>query len=88
MSNNTKRIQKLQDNDISPTVTSEFIDSIRFMASSLSNAVTNLAYSGKISKFSVILWKGVYPSEYMDSWQRFNEISLPTNKKIYGNLTK
>ena len=30
--------------------------------------------------------KGVYPYEYMDNWERFNEMSLPSKKSFYSNL--
>ena len=33
-----------------------------------------------------MLRKGVYPYEYMDTWERFNEISLPRKKIFYSNL--
>ena len=33
-----------------------------------------------------MLRKGVYPYEYMDSWQRFDETSLPDKKEFYNNL--
>ena len=39
-----------------------------------------------INKFC-LLPKGVYPYEYMDSWQRFYETSLSNKKKIYSDLT-
>ena len=29
------------------------------------------------NKFALLLRKGVYPYEYMDSWKRFKEESLP-----------
>ena len=29
------------------------------------------------NKIVSLLQKGVYPYEYMDSWEKFNEISLP-----------
>ena len=35
-----------------------------------------------LNKFVMLLRKGVYPDEYMDSWERFNETSLPP-KKIF-----
>ena len=39
-----------------------------------------------INKFILLLRKGVYPYEYMDSWERFNEISLPDKEAFYGSL--
>ena len=30
-----------------------------------------------LNKFILLLRKGVYPYEYMDNWERFNETSLP-----------
>ena len=30
--------------------------------------------------------KGVYPYEYMDSWNRFNETSLPDKRDFYSRL--
>ena len=39
-----------------------------------------------LNKFILLLRKGVYPYEYMDSWERFNERSLPSEKEFYSNL--
>ena len=36
--------------------------------------------NGDLNKFVLLLRKGVYPYEYMDSWERFNETSLPDKK--------
>ena len=33
--------------------------------------------NGDLNKFVLLLRKGVYPYEYMNSWERFNETSLP-----------
>ena len=38
---------------------------------------THKFYNGDINKFILLLRKGVYPYEYMDSWERLNETSLP-----------
>ena len=38
-----------------------------------------------LNKFILLLRKGVYPYEYMDSWERFNE-TLPSKKEFYSNL--
>ena len=39
-----------------------------------------------LNKFMLLLRKGVYPYEYMDGWERFNETSLPSKKEFYSNL--
>ena len=39
-----------------------------------------------INKFKLLLRKGVYPYEYMDSWKRFNETELPSKDKFYSKL--
>ena len=36
--------------------------------------------NGDLNKFILLLRKGVYPYEYMDSWQRFDETPLPTKR--------
>ena len=43
--------------------------------------------NGDLNKFVLLLRKGVYPYEYMDSWERFNETSLPPKKDFYSELT-
>ena len=43
--------------------------------------------NGDINKFILLLRKGVYPYGHMDSWERFNETSLPDDKKaLYSEL--
>ena len=54
----------------------KFIDSYRFMSTSLSNLVSNLS-------------AGLHNSrciEYMDSWKRFDETSLPDKEAFYSHL--
>ena len=34
---------------------------------------------GNVNKLVLLLRKGVYPYEYMDSWERFKETLLPPN---------
>ena len=38
---------------------------------------------GSINKFVLLLRKCVYPYEYMDSWERFNDTSLPDDEKAF-----
>ena len=37
-------------------------------------------------KFVLLLRKGVYPYEYMEDWNKFNENELPLNEEFYSNL--
>ena len=39
-----------------------------------------------LNKFILLLRKGVYPYEYMDNWERFDETSLPNKESFYSNL--
>ena len=50
------------------------------------NDTTGSSSSERINKFVLLLRKGVYPHEYMDTWERFNEISLPSKEDFYSNL--
>ena len=132
--------KKIENKDLEITYKIKFIDSYRFMSSSLSKLVDNLSegihnnkcldckccldyikikneklllkcfncnnyYKKKfnkdliknfkntysfcnndLNKFILLLRKGVYPDEYMDSWEKFNEKSLPSKEDFYSNL--
>ena len=73
-----------------------FIDSFKFMGTSLDNLVTNLASDNQKfentrfffpNQFELMLRKGVYPYEYMDSLDRLNEIQLPPKDKFFSKLS-
>ena len=34
----------------------------------------------------MLLRKVVYPYEYMDGWDKFNEASIPNKESFYSNL--
>ena len=36
--------------------------------------------------FILSSWKGVYPYEYMDDWEKFTETSLPGKEDFYSHL--
>ena len=40
-----------------------------------------------LNKFIMLLRKGVYPYEYIDEWDKFNEKIIPSKKSFYSNLT-
>ena len=41
---------------------------------------------GDLNKCVLLLRKGAYPCEYMNSWERFDETSLPPKKAFYSEL--
>ena len=43
--------------------------------------------SGDLNKFVLLLRKAVYPYEYMDSRERFNQTSLPPKKDFYSDIS-
>ena len=72
-----------------------FIDSIKFMSSNLDSLVNNLARGGhefwgfetyNDRQRELLIRKGIYPYEYMDSWDKFKETSLPSIERFYSNL--
>ena len=41
-----------------------------------------------LNRFALLLRKGINPYEYMNSWERFNETSLPNKEAFYSELNK
>ena len=76
-------------------ITLRFIDSIKFMSSSLDSLVNNLARGGSeffgFENYSnhqcgLLIRKGIYPYEYMDSWDMFEEKTLPPARSFHSKL--
>ena len=42
--------------------------------------------NGNLNKFVLLLRKGVYPYEYMDSWEKSDKTTLPPKESFYSNL--
>ena len=72
-----------------------FIDSFKFMSSSLDSLTKNLVRGGKKLfgfddyselQYDLLTRKGVYPYEYVNSWDRFNETQLPPIDVFHSNL--
>ena len=71
-----------------------FIDSFHFMSSSLDNLISNLPkeafkytseeFTGK--KLSLMSQKGVYPYDFMDSFEKFNQTELQAKELFYSAL--
>ena len=72
----------------------KFIDSFQFMSSSLDKLASNLrkddliytskAFKGK--RLDLLSKKGVYPYDFMDSFEKFNNRELPTKDQFYSIL--
>ena len=72
-----------------------FVDTYKFMSESLNELVKNLPENGFNNlksyytgdKLNLLKRKGVYPYEYMDLLERFNETKLPPKEAFYSRLT-
>ena len=74
-----------------------FIDSCRFMASILDKLASNLdddqckhlkEFYKEEEVFRLMRRKDIYPYEYMDSWKKFEETSLPQKDAFYSRLNR
>lgn len=94
----TKTIKSTRSNDYQDFVKLRFIDSLRFMASSLDYLTSLLPAEKKknlrsecktMSEEQVQLLerKGVFCYDYIDSWDRLNEKALPSKDKFHSSLT-
>ena len=72
-----------------------FIDSFKFMSSSLDSLVNNLARGGSEffgfeeyneNQYKLLIKKGIYPYEYMNDWDKFKENELPRKEAFYSKL--
>lgn len=45
------------------------------------------SYVNTIDDLNILTEKGVYPYDYMDSWERFEETQLPPKESFYSKLT-
>ena len=71
-----------------------FINSFQFMSSSLDKLASNLPkddliYTSKVFKgkrFNLMSQKGVYPYDFMDSFEKFDQTELPAKEHFYSIL--
>lgn len=73
----------------------KFIDSFRFLDSSIEELASHLTESQKIilkkhfpksQHFNLLSRKGVFPYEYVDCWKKLRENKLPPLKDFYNEL--
>ena len=79
-----------------PRIQFKFIDSLRFMASSLDKLASNLTEYPKVKKCSpvsqtqkcnLLLRKGVFPYDWFDSFEKLMYTELPEKKYFFNSLT-
>ena len=72
-----------------------FIDSFKFMSSSLDSLINNLACGGSEffgfeeyseNQYKLLIKKGIYPYEYMTDWDKFKETKLPPREAFHSKL--
>ena len=72
-----------------------FIDSFKFMSSSLDSLTKHLVSGGKQLfgsndyselQYDLLTRKGIYPYEYLSSWDHFEETQLPPIETFYSTL--
>lgn len=69
----------------------KFYDSFQHLSCSLASLAKNLPDSPITNKYfhdPSLIRKGIYPYEYMNSWDVFEEIELPPKEYFYSSLTK
>jgi len=73
-----------------------FIDSVQFLLTSLDKLVASnqpeafhvtTQYEPNKEKRDLLFRKGIYPYEYMDSWDKFEETCLPPKEVFYSKLS-
>ena len=78
------------------TIELRFIDSFKFIVSSLDSLMNNLVKGGRKligfedyleEQYELLMRKGIYPYEYMSSWDKFEETQLPPIEAFYSNLS-
>ena len=57
----------------------------RFNKELIERFASTYEFSSKdLNTFILLLRKGIYPYEYTDNWERFNETSLPNKESFYS----
>ena len=68
-----------------------FIDSFKFMSSSLDSLINNLACGGELffgfeNQYKLLIKKGIYPYECMNDWDKFKKPNFLLKKHSIVNL--
>lgn len=73
-----------------------FVDTFKFLGTGLDKLVDSMkkenlyhlrSYYPDTTQFNLLSRKGVFPYEYINSWERFKEQTLPSKKQFFSTLT-
>jgi hypothetical protein len=87
----TKKIQ-ISDDDVI-FVKLRFVDSFKFMAASIDELSSGLIKENfthmraQMKNYELLIRKGIFPYDYMDSWDKFLETQLPPREAFFNKLT-
>ena len=91
--NNTAKYMSISiGNSRNKQVYLKFMDSLQFMSDSLESLVKNiinfyhLETDIKNENVNLLKQKGIYPNDYMNSWDKFNETKLPPKSLFFSKL--
>ena len=88
-------VKNKDSTEVCKNIQLRFIDSCRFMASSLGKLASNMEddqckhlreFYKEEEVFRLMRRKGVYPYEYMDGWKKFEETSLLSKDAFYSRF--
>ena len=84
-----------EGNEKDKLIECQFIDSFKFMSSSLDSLTNNLVRGSRKLigfedyselQYNLLTRKGIYPYEYVSSWGKFKEVQLPPIEAFYSSL--
>lgn len=92
----TSIIKFIDSENKSQTIQIKFIDSFQFLSSSLDNLSKSLTqddfhnltkeFESNEEKIHLLIHKGIYPYDYVDSWSKYEENKLPSKNSFYNML--
>ncbi|KAI8129126.1 hypothetical protein CVS40_1221 [Lucilia cuprina] len=91
-------LTKIINTDIGAKIEIRFLDSFRFLPKKLADLVKDLKiqdfkiiksmFPNDDLKFNLLIRKGVFPFDYLNSWEKLNDTCLPNREQFYNQLNE
>ncbi|XP_046806306.1 uncharacterized protein LOC124419769 [Lucilia cuprina] len=91
-------LTKIINTDIGAKIEIRFLDSFRFLPKKLADLVKDLKiqdfkiiksmFPNDDLKFNLLIRKGVFPFDYLNSWEKLNDTCLPSREQFYNQLNE